>query len=59
MDCIVHGVTKSRTRLSRFYFHRNVDAIAFNRYPIRWKALDVQSFIPHTLALTVSCPKIL
>ena len=21
MDCIVHGVTKSRTRLSNFYFH--------------------------------------
>ena len=22
MDCIVHGVTKSQTRLSDFYFHR-------------------------------------
>ena len=59
MDCIVHGVTKSRTRLSDFHFHRTVDAFAFNCYPSIWKALDVRSFIPHTLALTVSCPKIL
>jgi len=27
MDCIAHGVTKSRTRLSDFHFH-----IAFNRF---------------------------
>ena len=59
MDCIVHGVTKSRTRLRDFHFHRTVDAVAFNCYPIRWKALDVQSVIPHTLAFTVSCPKIM
>ena len=59
MDYIVHGVTKSWTRLSDFHVHRTVDAFAFNCYPIRWKALGVQSFIPHTLALTVSCPKIL
>ena len=24
MDCIVHGVTKSRTQLSNFHFHLNV-----------------------------------
>ena len=41
------------------FFHRTVDAFSFNCYPIRWKALDVWSFIPHTLALTVSCPKIM
>ena len=58
-NCIVHGVTKSRTRLRDFHFHRTVDAVAFNCYPIRWKALDVQSVIPHTLAFTVSCPKIM
>ena len=27
---IVHGVTKSETRLSDFHFHRTVDAFAFN-----------------------------
>ena len=59
MDCIVHGVTKSWTPLGNFHFHRTVDAFAFNCYPIRWKALDVWSFIPHTIALTVSCPKIM
>ena len=32
MDCIVHGVTNSRTRLSDFHFHlRN-----FTLYVIRW-----------------------
>ena len=59
MNCIVHGVTKSWTPLGNFHFHRTVDAFAFNCYPIRWKALDVWSFIPHTIALTVSCPKIM
>ena len=59
MDCIVHGVTRSQTQLSDFHFHRTVDAFAFNYYPIRWKAMDVWPFILHTLALTVSCPKIM
>ena len=59
MDSRVHGVTKSWTRLSDFHFHRTVDAFAFSCYPIRRKGLDARSFILHTLALTVSCPKIM
>ena len=54
MDSRVHGVTNSWTRLSDFHFHRTVCAFAFNCYPIRWKALDAQSFIPHTVALKSS-----
>ena len=41
------------------FFQRTLDAFAFSFCPIRWKALDVWSFIPHTLALTVSCPMIM
>ena len=59
MGFIVHGVTKSQTQLSDFHFHRTVDAFASNYYLIRWKAMDVRSFISYTLALTVSCPKLM
>ena len=27
VDCIVHAVTKSRTRLSDFHFHKNINTI--------------------------------
>ena len=27
MDCIVHGVTKSRTQLSDFHFHYGLDTV--------------------------------
>ena len=35
MDCIVHGVTKSRTRLSDFHFMINIrpPSVIFSGYP--------------------------
>ena len=36
MDCIVHGVTKSRTRLSNFRFHANPLPLRPRRRPVRF-----------------------
>ena len=58
MDWTVHWKA-CQTWLSDFHFHRTVDTFAFRCYPIRRKGLGVRSFIPHTRALTVSCPKIM
>ena len=34
MDCIVHGVTKSQTRLSNFHFTSTYTEIELSNYPI-------------------------
>ena len=57
MNCRVHGSQVGCDLATSV--HRTVDAFSFNCYPIRLKALDFQSFIPHTLVLIVSCPKIM
>ena len=54
MDCIVHGVTKSRTRLSDFHFHFHPDG------PRRglggWLQLNGAVGLCHTTWVTVPSP---
>ena len=37
MDCIVHGVTKSRILLSNFQFHNLFKIISFKRFTVNTK----------------------
>ena len=47
IDCIVHGVTKNRTRLSDFHFQTGA---SFSSYHQTYRySMDVSSFLPFSL----------
>ena len=43
MDCTVHGVTKSQTRLSDFHFFRHVFTLKYSFYSIKSYMADKHS----------------
>ena len=54
MDCIVHGVTKNRTRMSNFHFH-----LRGPRCPAASLAHGVTHFLPFSPALRPGCSRLL
>ena len=50
MDCIVHGVSKSRTRLSDFHFH-----FGYQHSKLLLQVLEIQKWLKDKIPFPVEC----